>query len=85
MATPRTSRYTPHEDRGPTGSSSEGPSGRGRMAAPRACRYTPREDRGPIGSSTEGPCGRGCMRDGAHFGEAIPRMPLLLLPTREEM
>ena len=46
-------RHTPHTFRGPTGSSTEGPSGTARMRHARPFRLTPHMFRGPIGSSTE--------------------------------
>ena len=48
---------TPHTFLDPIGSSTEGPSGKVRMAAPRPFRHTPRTVRGPTGSSTESPSG----------------------------
>eukprot|EP00959_Pyramimonas_sp_CCMP1952_P086809 1815693-Pyramimonas_sp.AAC.1 len=50
-------RQTPLTLRGPTGSSTPGPTGRVRMALPHPFRHIPHTFRGPMRSSSEGPSG----------------------------
>eukprot|EP00959_Pyramimonas_sp_CCMP1952_P345298 7231280-Pyramimonas_sp.AAC.1 len=53
MRPPAQCRHSPHTIRGPTRTSTEGPSGCVRTAPPRPCRHTPSRVSRSKGSSTE--------------------------------
>eukprot|EP00959_Pyramimonas_sp_CCMP1952_P364425 7631363-Pyramimonas_sp.AAC.1 len=55
MTAPHRFGHTHHTLRGPTGRSTEGPSGCARMTQARQLRHSAHTFRGPVGSSTESP------------------------------
>ncbi len=67
------SRHTPLEDRGPIGSSTEGPQWQGSHGGPAPSWRTPHTVRGPIRGSTEDPSGRVHMAAPPHFGAPFTR------------
>ena len=72
---PPISAHPSHRSRS-TGSSTDGPRRRVRMAPPRTCRHTPDEDRAPQGAPPIAPMGNFAWRPDPHFGARLTRIAL---------